>query len=171
MELRAGETARYFVASTMCLYIATICLILIIVSAFFSAMRDASALTATGVFGLLVSAAVGCAFYWSQLRELRYEEIETARESAPDNYRRARSAALRLGWTILDERQNRRLDAQTPQSRFSAGERVQISFQGKWVWVASICDPAVGFSLVGRQKCVEHRAAIRAAVLDTVEPA
>jgi hypothetical protein len=33
--------------------------------------------------------------------------------------------------------------------------------------VASICDPSVGFSLVGRRRCAEHRALVRSAVLQT----
>jgi hypothetical protein len=33
------------------------------------------------------------------------------------------------------------------------------------VMVASICDPSVGFSLVGRRRCAEHRGLVRSAVL------
>jgi hypothetical protein len=45
------------------------------------------------------------------------------------------------------------------------GERVAVRFRGSDVLVASICDPSVGFSLVGRRHCQEHRDIVRTAVL------
>jgi hypothetical protein len=170
MQLKGTEKARYFIATTICAYLAALCLALIITSAFFSQLSDALAMTATGVFGLLVCASLGFAFFWSQRRELQYEQIDTEADAAT-NFNRIRAAVLRSGWRILAELPDRQLDAQTPDSRFSAGERVQIRCKDSIVWVASICDPSVGFSLTGRQRCAENRAAVRSALLPSaIEP-
>jgi hypothetical protein len=57
-----------------------------------------------------------------------------------------------------------RLDAETSVSLLDAGERIAVRFRGSDVLVASICDPRVGFSLVGRRHCAEHRELVRQAV-------
>ncbi len=50
---------------------------------------------------------------------------------------------------------------------FAEGERVCVEFRDDQVLVASICDPNVGFSLVGHQRCVQHCEQVRRAVLAT----
>jgi len=60
---------------------------------------------------------------------------------------------------------------------FAEGERVYVEFHDREVLVASICDPDVGFSLVGHKRCLQHCDRVRRAVLapcnmhDTDEPA
>ena len=44
------------------------------------------------------------------------------------------------------------------------GEIVAVKFRQHDVLVASICDPGVGFSLVGRRRCTENRERVRLAV-------
>ena len=45
------------------------------------------------------------------------------------------------------------------------GERVVVVLRGRQVLIASICDPDVGFSLVGRRRCQHHRELVKRAVL------
>ena len=164
MELKGAEKAKYFAATTICVYLATLCGALIVTSAFFSKMQDAVAVTAAGLFGLFMSGLLGLAFFCSQRRELRYDRIVTSND-AGTNFRAVRAALLDVQWRVTSELPDRQIDAQTPDSRFTVGERVQIRFAGSEVLVASICDPSVGFSLVGRRRCAEHRALVRGAVL------
>jgi hypothetical protein len=164
MELKGAEKAKYFAATTICVYLATVCAVLIVTSAFFSKMQDSMAVVAAGLFGLLLSGLLGFAFFWSQRRELQYDQINSSTD-AGSNFRAVRDALLTVGWRIKSEMPNRQLDAQTADSRFTVGERIQIRFTGSEVLVASICDPSVGFSLVGRRRCAEHREFVRNAVL------
>ena len=166
MELRGTEKAKYFAATTICVYLATLCAALIVTSAFFSKMQDAIAVTAAGLFGLLMSGLLGLAIFCSQRRELRYDRVVTSTD-AGSNFRAVRAALLDFEWRITCELPERQLDAQTADSRFTVGERVQIRFAGSDVLVASICDPSVGFSLVGRRRCAEHRSLVRRAILQS----
>jgi hypothetical protein len=45
------------------------------------------------------------------------------------------------------------------------GERVAVQFRDQQVLIACICDPGVGFSLVGRRRCQHNREQVRCAVL------
>lgn len=164
MELKGADKAKYFAATAICAYLAALCAALIVTSAFFSKMQDAVAVTAAGLFGLVMSALLGLAFFCSQRRELRYDRIVTSND-AGTNFSAVRAALLDVQWRITSELPDRQLDAQTADSRFTVGERVQIRFAGSDVLVASICDPSVGFSLVGRRRCAEHRALVRSAAL------
>ena len=82
MELKGAEKAKYFAATTICVYLATLCGALIVTSAFFSKMQDAIAVTAAGLFGLVMSGLLGLAFFCSQRRELRYDRIVTSMRRA-----------------------------------------------------------------------------------------
>jgi len=166
MALKGAEKARYFGATLICVYLAALCAALVVTSAVFSTMQDATAVTAAGLFGLLMSGLLGLAFFWSQRRELRYDRFVTSND-AGTNFRAVRAAILDVQWRVISQLPDRQLDAQTAHSRFTVGERVQIRFVGSDVWVASICDPSVGFSLVGRRKCAEHRALVRSVVLQS----
>jgi hypothetical protein len=87
-----------------------------------------------------------------------------------ENYQAVRAAVLAAGWQIVREDPLRRLDAQTSALLLAVGERITVRFRGSEVLVASICDPSVGFSLVGRRHCAEHRVLVRNAVLDRAMP-
>jgi hypothetical protein len=126
-------------------------------------MQDAPAVTAAGLFGLVMSGLLGLAFFYSQRRELQYDRIVTSND-ARANFQAVRAALLDVQWRVTSELSDRQLDAQTSDSRFTVGERVQIRFAGSDVLVASICDPSVGFSLVGRRRCAENRGLVRNAV-------
>jgi hypothetical protein len=166
MELKGAEKVKYFATTIICVYLATLCAVLIVTSAFFSRMQDAIAVTAAGLFGLVMSGLLGLAFFCSLRRELRYDRIVTSND-AGSNFRAVRAAILDVHWRVTYELPDRQLDAQTADSRFTVGERVQIRFAGSDVLVASICDPSVGFSLVGRRRCAEHRGFVRSAVLQS----
>ena|SRR3984957_3918808 len=166
MELKGAEKAKYFGATIICVYLATLCAALIVTSAVFSTMHDATAVTAAGLFGLVMSGLLGLAFFCSQRRELQYDRIVTSND-AGTNFRAVRASILDAQWRVKSELPDRQLDAQTADSRFTVGERVQIRFAGSDVLVASICDPSVGFSLVGRRRCAEHRDLVRSVVLQS----
>ncbi len=160
MELLGLERAKYFAPTAICGYLAGLCVAVTVTSAFLPGMRDAQAVTAAALFGLLMSGSLGLVFWRAQRHDLCFERVPTPAD-ANSNFETVRAAAERSGWLILREERGRRLDAQTPGSRFAAGERVSVQFRGNEVWVASICDPGVGFSLVGRRRCAEHRDTVR----------
>jgi hypothetical protein len=164
MKLVGVDRARYFVPTTICVSLAILCAALILTSAFLTGVPDAIAVTAAGVFGLLLSGGLGLLFWYAQRRDLQYMRVATASD-APSNFAAVRSAAQRAGWRILREDPARGLEAQTPLSMLDVGERVQVQFRDSDVLVASICDPSIGFSLVGRRHCAEHRELVRQAVL------
>jgi hypothetical protein len=116
-----------------------------------------------------MSGFLGLAFFYSQRRELRYDRIVTSND-AGTNFRTVRAALMEVQWRVVSELPDRQIDAQTADTRFTVGERVQIRFAGSDVLVASICDPSVGFSLVGRRRCAEHRDLVRGAVLQSGTP-
>jgi hypothetical protein len=163
MELLAGDRARYFAPTTICVYLAVLCFALIVTSAFLDKLQDAVAVTAAGVFGLVLSGGLGALFWRTQRRDLQYERVATSSDAAA-NYAAVCAAARAAGWRILREEPPVRLDAQTPVSLLEVGERVQVQFRGRDVLIASICDPSVGFSLVGRRHCAEHRDFVRLAI-------
>ncbi len=159
MELVGSDRARYFAPTAICGYLALICLALIVTSAFLSGMHDALALTAAGIFGLVLSGGLGTVFWRAQRRDLEFRRVATPDEAAR-NFEKIRSTVEAEGWQITEEARDRQLLAVTAGSAFSPGERVAVRFRGHDVLVASICDPGVGFSLVGRGRCERHRALI-----------
>jgi len=163
LQLAGVERAKYFAPVAICVYLAALCVALIITSAFLENMRDAIAITAAGLFGLMVSGGLGAAILRTQLRELRYVVIRTA-GSAESNFESVRAQAEQLGWQVISQEPGRLLRARTRGSILSEGEIVSVQFRQSEVLVASICDPGVGFSLVGRRRCVQNREAVRAAV-------
>ncbi|MDB6083557.1 MAG: hypothetical protein JWN43_1438 [Gammaproteobacteria bacterium] len=127
-------------------------------------MQDAVAVTVAGIFGLLLTGGLGFVFWRAQRRDLQYLRVATAAD-APSNFAAVRNAAKLAGWRIVREEAARRLDAETSASLLEVGERVAVRFCGSDVLVASICDPGVGFSLVGRRHCSQHRELVRRAVV------
>jgi hypothetical protein len=165
MELAGFERLRYFAPTAICLYLASLCLALLVLSAFLGGMRDAIAVTAAGVYGLLLCGGLGLIFWQAQRRDLRFERIATE-SAAAANFESVRAAALEAGWTIRREVSPTLLEAQTAGGILATGERVVILCRGCEVLVASICDPTVGFTLSGRRSCRAHRAMVRRVVLN-----
>ncbi|HLN49663.1 MAG TPA: hypothetical protein VK251_09130 [Steroidobacteraceae bacterium] len=133
-------------------------------SAFLHNLSEALAVTAAAVFGLLLSCALGMGVLGMQLRELRYLSVPTEFDSESDFDLVAR-LARGLGWQLTREEPGRRLDARTTGSLLQQGELVVVQFRPQQVLIASICDPGVGFSLVGRRRCQQNRELVRRAIL------
>jgi hypothetical protein len=163
LKLAGFERAKYFAPVAICAYLAGLCVALIVTSAFVENMRDVLALTAAGIFGLLISGALGTAILTVQLRELRYVVVAT-RADGLANFHSVNRLAASSGWHITAEVPGRCLEARTLGSILSEGEIVSVKFRQSDVLVASICDPGVGFSLVGRRRCLQNREAVRLAV-------
>jgi hypothetical protein len=163
MELNRGERLRYFAPTAICGYLSLLCLALIATSAFLSKMQDAIALTAAGTFGLLMAGGLGLLFWRAQRRDLEYRLVATAR-TASQNFDLVRALFASDGWTVLTEVAGERLEGTTTGTPFAEGERVAVRFEGSHVLVASVCDPGVGYSMVGRRRCDEHRERIRASL-------
>lgn len=165
LQLAGIERAQYFAPVAICGYLAALCLALTVTSAFLVNMRDARAITAAGIFGLLVSGGLGALVLRSQLRELRYVVVTTQSDPIA-NFEAVGRLAQSSGWHVTAEEPGRRLQApaRTPGSVLSEGEIVAVQFRQHEVLVASICDPAVGFSLVGRSRSTQNRELVRRAV-------
>jgi uncharacterized membrane protein YgdD (TMEM256/DUF423 family) len=140
-----------------------LCVALIVTSAFVDNMRDVIAITGAGIFGLLVTGALGTAILRVQLRQLRYVAIST-QSDALTNFHAVGRLAASSGWHITSEVSGRSLEARTSGSVLTEGELVAVKFRNNEVLVACICDPGVGFSLVGRRRCIQTREAVRLAV-------
>jgi len=163
MELERGERLRYFAPTAICAYLSLLCLALVATSPFLATMRDALALTAAGTFGLLLAGGLGLLFWRAQRGDLEYRVIATTR-TGDENFARVRAAMAADGWTVRAAEPGVRIEATTRATPFAEGERVAVRFQGSEVLVASICDPGVGFSLIGRRRCEEHRERVRASL-------
>jgi hypothetical protein len=164
LELVGADRARYFVPTAICAYLAILCVVLIITSAFLAHAQNAVAVAAAGVFGLMMTGGLGLLFWRAQRRDLQFVQVKTAAD-APSNFAAVRCAATQAGWRIVREDPARRLDAETSATQMDGGERVAVQFRGNEVLVASICAPSVGFSLVGRRHCAENRELVRQSVL------
>jgi hypothetical protein len=163
MELAGFERLRYFAPTAICVYLALLCLALLVVSALLGKVKVAPAVTASGVYGLLVCGGLGLLFWRAQRRDLRFERIATETDAAT-NFAAIRSAALEAGWKIRREVAPTLLEADTVGGILAAGERVVVECRGHEVLVASICDPTVGFTLSGRRSCRAHRELVRRVV-------
>lgn len=164
LELTGVDRIRYFVPTVICIYLAALCSVLIITSAFLVNLQNAVAVTASGIFGLLLSGGLGLLFWRAQRRDLQFLRVTTSSD-APSNFEAVRSAVDRAGWRLLVQDPPRRLDAQTSGALLDVGERVVVQFRDRDVLIASICDPSIGFSLAGRRHCTSHREFVRQAVL------
>lgn len=163
LRLAGLERAKYFAPVAICAYLAALCLALIITSAFLDNIRDAIAITAAGIFGLVVSSALGGAILGVQLRELRYTVVHTEADPLV-NFEAVARLVRTSGWHITSEIPAKSLEARTSGSILTEGEIVAVQFRQRDVLVASICDPGVGFSLVGHRRSKENREAVRLAV-------
>lgn len=163
LKLAGTERVKYFAPVAICAYLAGLCVALIITSAFIDNMRDAIAITAAGLFGLLASGALGTAILRMQLRELSYQVVRT-QSDAETNFDVVVQLAQSSGWRLTSRVPGRCLEARTSGSILTEGEIVAVKFRQNEVLVACICDPGVGFSLVGRRRCVQNRDLVRRAV-------
>lgn len=163
LHLAGFERVKYFAPVAICGYLAALCVALIITSAFLDNIRDAIAITAAGVFGLLASGALGATILRVQLRELRYVIVAT-HASPEKNFEAVLSAAEAAGWVVKTKVTGRCIEAHTRDSILSEGEFVAVRFRQNEVLIACITDPSVGFSLVGRRRCTQHRELIRQAI-------
>jgi hypothetical protein len=164
LRLHGSDWARYFAPVAFCAYLAAICIALIVTSAFLHNLREALAVSAAAAFGLLLSGALGMGVLGMQLHELRYLSVVTAFDSGV-NFERVLLLARKLGWQLISEQPGRRLDFRTADSMLQQGELVAVQFRDRQVLVACICDPGVGFSLVGRRRCQHNREQVARAVL------
>lgn len=156
LQLVGGDWARYFAPVAMCGYVAAICAALIVTSTFLDNRHEGLAVSAAGLFGLLMSCGLGAALLYMQLRELRFTAVQT-QSDANAQYQRILALARDQGWRVTGEQQGQRLEARTVGSVLDAGELVVVQFRRDRVLVASICDPSIGFSLVGQRRCQHNR--------------
>ncbi len=163
LKLQGLDRARYFAPVALFAFLAALCLALIAVSPFLVTIHDALAISAAGLLGMLATGAAGAVILRLQLRWLRYTAIpiSTDQDTALAAVRRLVTEA---GWRITRQAHDG-LEARTPDTLFAEGERVSIEIRDHQVLVASICDPNVGFSLVGHQRCQQHCERVRRAVL------
>jgi hypothetical protein len=163
LHLAGLERVKYFAPVAICAYLAALCVALIITSAFLDNIRDALAITAAGIFGLVMSGGLGAAILRVQLRELRYLVIPTQAD-AEQNYDLVYRAMVDAAWRITSKVPGRCLEARTCGSILTEGEMVVVRFRQHDVLVACITDPEVGFSLVGRRRCGQNRELVRRTV-------
>jgi hypothetical protein len=164
LKLHGADWARYFAPVAFCAYLAVICLALIVTAAFLDNGREALAVTASALFGLLMAGALGMGMLGMQLRELRYLSVPTAFQAGA-NFELVARLAAELGWHVTQREPGRRLEARTVDSLLEQGELVVVLFREQQVLIASICDPRVGFSLVGRRRCRHNRELVRQGIL------
>jgi hypothetical protein len=164
LRLEGADWARYFAPVAFCAYLAAICVALIVTSIFLHNLRDTLAVSAAAAFGLLLSGALGLGVLGMQLHELRYLSVATPFD-CESNFARVVRLARELGWQSIHEQPGRRLEFRTADSMLQLGERVVVVLRERQVLIASICDPDVGFSLVGRRRCQHHRELVKRAVL------
>jgi len=166
LQLVGLDRARYFMPTVICLYLGALCSVLILTSPFLVHLQNAVAVAVAGVFGLLLSGALGGLFWRAQRRDLQYTRVSTPNTAAV-NYAAVRAAIAAAGWTLVRDEQARRLEARAAVLLLNDGERVTVEFRDSDVLVVSICDPSVGFSLAGRRHCAEHRALVLSALAGT----
>ncbi|HEY1726336.1 MAG TPA: hypothetical protein VGF89_12995 [Steroidobacteraceae bacterium] len=163
LRLERADCARYYAPVAICGYLAALCVALVVTAAFLPNRHEALAVTAAALFGLVLSGALGLGMLTVQLRELRYLAVTTGTD-AKANFERVAHLAHSQGWLLAREEPGRRLDARTADTMVQRGELIVVLFRDRQVLVACICDPDVGFSLVGRRRCQQHRELVSQAV-------
>jgi hypothetical protein len=166
LQLAGLDRLRYFLPTAICLYLSLVCAVLIVTAAFLASVQNAVAVAAAGVFGLVLSVGLGLLFWRAQRRDLEYARVSTSADPA-SNFAAVHIAVTGAGWRIASAQAGRCLEARTKLTLLDAGERIVVQFREHDVLVASICEPSVGFSLVGRRHCAAHRELVRSAVQPT----
>jgi hypothetical protein len=163
LQLPRLERIIYFAPALFFAYLALLCAGLILTSMFLVRVRNPEAIAGAGVFGLLVTVGVGALLLRAQLNDLRYTRVATAAD-AQTNFAAVLAIVRAAGWSITRSDTAERIDARVADSLLSRGEWIAVRFLDRDVWVASICDPRVGFSLVARKRCRHYKELIKAAV-------
>jgi hypothetical protein len=141
-------------------YLATFCTALILTSIFLVKVRNPEAIAGAR---LLVTAGLGALLLRAQLNDLRYVRF-TTQTDAQTNYGAVLNSIRAAGWSITRNEPSQLIDARVSDSLLSRGEWVAVRFRGCDVWIASICDPRIGFSLVARRRCRHYKELVISAV-------
>jgi hypothetical protein len=160
LQLPYWSRVLYYAPLAMCGFITLICLALLCVAGFVADRGQAAALAVVGGLGIAVSVALGIAAFKLQRGELRYH-VYNLPYPAEHAYQRVRAMMSVAQWQVMLEEKDRRLDAETADFLLEHAELVSVRFLRREVWIASICDPRVGFSLAGKRRCAHHREKIR----------
>jgi hypothetical protein len=163
LQLHGVDRVRYFAPVMIFAFLAALCLATITVSVFLVTVHDALAIAAAGIFGMLAAGGAGALILRLQLRWLRYSAVPLSTDPATA-LAAVRQLATQAGWTITRQGPSG-LEARTAGTMFTEGERISVEIREQQLLVASICDPNVGFSLVGHQRCQQHCEQVRQAVL------
>jgi hypothetical protein len=153
----------YFAPALFFGYLAALCTALILTSIFLVKVRNPEAIAGAGIFGLFMTAGLGALLLRAQLNDLRFVRF-TTHADAPANYGAVLDSMRAAGWTIASSAPGQFIDARVSDSLLSRGEWVAVRFRGHDVWIASICDPRIGFSLVARRRCRHYKELIKSAV-------
>jgi hypothetical protein len=167
LQLPRLDRVIYFAPALFFAYLAVLCTGLILTSMFLVRVRNPEAIAAAGIFGLLVTAGLGTLLFRAQLHDLRYTRIVTPAE-AQTNYAAVLEVVRAAGWSITRSERAELIDARVSDSLLSRGEWVAVRFRDRDVWIASICDPRIGFSLVARKRCRHYKELIKAALCAAV---
>ena len=162
LQLRGAEWAQYFAPVALCLFLAVLCLALVATSLFLTHLRDALAITIAGLFGLLLTGGAAAVLLTLQRRWLRYLVVDIGDPQAA--FAAIEHLAAREHWRIAHAERGVSLRAHTAPRVFSEGEVVSVQLRPGRMWLASICDPQVGFSLVGHARCQAHMQQVLQAV-------
>jgi hypothetical protein len=165
LQLHGRDRIRYFAPVGFCAFLGVLCLALAATSIFLRTMGDAIVITVTGLLGLVACAIAGWVLLHLQLRWLRYTAVPLS-ISPQAAWQAIHNLAREAGWRISSGAPGQTLIAHTPGTMFDEGERIAVEFRPHEVLVASICDPSVGFSLIGNTKCRQHCERIRRALLE-----
>jgi hypothetical protein len=163
IKLSGVDRVMYFAPVLVFGYLAAMCAALILTSIFLVRIRNPEAIAGAGVLGLIVTTALGSLLYKAQLHDLRYRRFSTHADSQT-NYAAVLKVFRGAGWIITREEAAQVIDARVADSLLSRGEWVSVRFRGDEVWVASICDPHVGFSLVARRRCRQYIELVKSVV-------
>jgi len=153
----------YFAPALFFAYLAVLCTGLILTSLFLVQVRNPEAIAGAGIFGLLVTAGLGALLLRAQLHDLRFTRVATQADTQT-NYAAVLELIRAAGWVITCNKSDELIDARVSDSLLSRGEWVAVRFRDRDVWIASICDPRIGFSLVARKRCRHYKELIKAAL-------
>jgi len=163
LQLPKMDRLIYFAPALFFAWLAALCTALILTSIFLVKVRNPEAIAGAGIFGLLVTAGLGALLLRAQLNDLRYVRFAT-RFDAQTNYGAVLKIFRGARWTITSNVPGQLIDARVSDSLLSRGEWVAVRFRGREVWIASICDPRIGFSLVARRRCRHYKELVKSAV-------
>lgn len=163
LHLPRMDRVIYFAPALFFGYLAALCAGLILTSVFLVKVRNPGAIAGAGIFGLLVTVGLGALLLRAQLNDLRYVRFTTHADE-DSNYRTVLNSVRAAGWAVTRSEPAQLIDARVSDSLLSRGEWVAVRFRGRDVWIASICDPRIGFSLVARRRCLHYKELIRSAL-------